>query len=219
MANELARIGDSAVEVWKNRDLVLEARLNKVGGVLSCALAAADSQGSISEVADAIDEALRQFEQGSIALLMHMTPLVADAGRRMLEIIYFTLFLRDDRPKLLAWQAGAEQYVFVKRLTNFYSDQARIVAGLGAFGTDKTIAVYRDLSRTVHANPVTWNENRDGLKVIADELKVSDREVQLVDAAKCVIYALLAEFRDLEIDGAEDLFESGWVVVKGEVGR
>lgn len=101
MSKELSNIGDGAVAAWARRDRAMEQRLEATAYIMSRAMAAVDASGQFPRLADALEEAVRQFEHGSVALLMNLTPAAADAARRMLEVVFFTVFMRGDPIGLL----------------------------------------------------------------------------------------------------------------------
>ncbi|MBC7977070.1 MAG: hypothetical protein H7138_19000 [Myxococcales bacterium] len=68
--------------------MAIENRLDQTAHIMSRAVAALDASGKFPRLTDAVDEAVRQFEHGSIALLMNLTPLAADAARRILEVVF-----------------------------------------------------------------------------------------------------------------------------------
>jgi hypothetical protein len=217
MGGDLERIGRYAVTSWASHDVATEHRLDQTAHLMSRAVAALDASGSFPRLTDALDEAVRQFEHGSIALLMNLTPLVADAARRVLEVVFFTTFMRHDPDRLSAWHAGAEEFRFSGPLKQYFAAADSAVAN-GPYGHTATLDLYKRLSASVHANPKVWNESRDGLRIAARPSTTADREAMLHDAARCVIYVILHQLPDLEIDGIEDLFPSNWTSVRSALG-
>lgn len=180
-------------------------------------VAALDASGQFPRLTDALDEAVRQFEHGSIALLMNLTPLAADATRRVLEVVFFTTFMRNDPGRLANWHAGAEEFRFTGPLKQYFTAAGPAVAD-GPYGHTATLDLYKRLSASVHANPMIWSESRDGLKIEAQPATAADREAMLHDAARCVIYVILHQLPDLEIDGIEDLFPANWPLIRSALG-
>jgi len=217
MGGELSKIGEYAIRCWEHRDRAVEKRLDDTAHMLSRAVAAVDASGQFPRLADALDEAVRQLELGSVALLMNVTPLAADAARRILEVVFFTIFLKDDPQKLASWHAGAQEFRFTGRLKAFYDASPPAVAN-GPFGLAMTDSLYRTLSASVHANPTIWNESRDGLKLAAPLPTLAAREEMLHDAVRSVMYVLLYVLPDLEIDDVESVFPAHWPSVKGALG-
>jgi hypothetical protein len=217
MGGDLARIGTYAVASWASHDVAIETRLDQTAHIMSRAVAALDASGKFPRLTDALDEAVRQFEHGSIALLMNLTPLAADAARRVLEVVFFTTFMRLDPTRLAAWHAGAEEFRFTGPLKQYFTGAGAAVAN-GPYGQSATLDLYKRLSASVHANPMIWSESRDGLKIEAAPSTTTDREVMLHDAARCVIYVILHQLPDLEIDGIEELFPLNWTSVRSALG-
>jgi hypothetical protein len=217
MAGELSKIGEYAVACWAGRDRAVEHRLDEAAYLMSRAMAAVDGSGQFPRLADALDEAVRQFEHGSIALLMNLTPAAADAARRILEVIFFTAFMRWDPARLSAWHAGAEEFRFTGPLKQYFRAAGTAVAH-GPYGEAPTLNLYKRASASVHANPRIWSESRDGLKVEAQSFTFAAREEMLQDAARTVVYVTLHELRDLDIDGIEDFFGPAWAAVRGALG-
>jgi hypothetical protein len=125
MGGDLARIGTYAVASWETHDAAAENRLDQTAHIMSRAVAALDASGKFPRLTDALDEAVRQFEHGSIALLMNLTPLVADAARRVLEVVFFTTFMRQDPARLGKWHGGAEEFKFTGPSSNISRQQDR----------------------------------------------------------------------------------------------
>ena len=217
MGGDLARIGTYAVASWASHDVATENRLDQTAHIMSRAVAALDASGKFPRLTDALDEAVRQFEHGSIALLMNLTPLVADAARRVLEVVFFTTFMRHDPARLAAWHAGGEEFRFTAPLKQYFTAAGPAVAN-GPYGYTATLDLYKRLSASVHANPIIWNESRDGLKIEAAPATTADRETMLHDAARCVIYVILHQLPDLEIDGIEELFPASWASIRSALG-
>lgn len=132
-------------------------------------------------------------------------------------MVFFTIFLRTNPTKLAAWHAGAEEFRFTKPLTDYYTGAGATVAN-GPYGHAATLALYKALSASVHANPKIWNESRDGLKVVAAQPTLASREEMLHDSARSAIYVIFHEMPDLEIDGVEDLFGLKWPLVRSALG-
>ena len=217
MGGDLARIGTYAVASWASHDAGIENRLDQTAHLMSRAVAALDASGRFPRLTDALDEAVRQFEHGSIALLMNLTPLAADAARRVLEVVFFTTFMRHDPSRLAAWHAGAEEFRFTTPLKQYFTSAGATVAS-GPYGYAMTLDLYKRLSASVHANPMIWSESRNGLKIQAAHSTIADRETMLHDAARCVTYVILHQLPDLEVDGIEDLFQSNWSAVQSALG-
>src|SRR5207248_8173376 len=137
----IATIGDSAVRAWAAKDNALLSTFEEATAVIANVEAAVDASGQFPELAEAVGEALVQLEHGSVALLMDLTALAADAARRTLEVVYFTAFLRHgpivqrSAPIRLAdWKAGAALYSFVRPLQKYFSDPSKAYADVGNYG-------------------------------------------------------------------------------------
>ena len=217
MGGDLVRIGEYAIASWARRDKSAEKRLDETAHIMSRAVAAIDASGHFPRLADALDEGVRQFEHGSIALLMNLTPLAADAARRLLEVVFFTTFMRADPARLAAWHAGAEEFRFTNPLKQYFIAAGATVAN-GPYGYAATLDLYKRLSASVHANPTIWSESRDGLKIEAPAPTLVLREEMLHDSARSVLYVVLHQLPDLEIDGIEDLFPTNWPFVRSALG-
>lgn len=217
MSKELSKIGDCAVASWARRDHAMEQRLEETAYIMSRAMAAVDASGQFPRLADALEEAVRQLEHGSVALLMNLTPAAADATRRVLEVVFFTVFMRGDPSRLAAWHAGAEEFRFTGPLKQYFTRSGTAVAS-GPYGQTSTLALYKRASASVHANPQIWGESRDELKVEAQGITLAAREEMLHDAARTAVYVTLHELRDLDIDGVEAFFGGTWGAVRGTLG-
>ena len=209
--------GQAAQAAWDARDRIVEERLARSAQALSSALAAIDASHQFDEMAIAAEEAIRQLEYGSIALLMNLTPLVADAARRLLEGVHFTAFLRTSRARLGAWHAGGQEYRFSKELDKYYRTKSAIVAA-GPYGKSTTRALYHDLCGSVHGTPTVWNESRVGLRLDPVASIFSQRELWLHEAARAACYVILVELPALEIAGIDALFGTAWSAVQAALG-
>jgi hypothetical protein len=217
MGGDLVRIGEYAIASWARRDKSVERRLDETAHIMTRAVAAIDASRKFARLADALDEGVRQFEHGSLALLMNLTPLSADAARRLLEVVYFTTFMRNDPARLAAWHGGAEEFRFTGPLKQYFTAAGATVES-GPYGHAATLDLYKRLSASVHANPTIWSESRDGLKIEAPGPTLVMREEMLHDAARCVLYVVLHQLPDLEIDGIEALYPTNWTAVQSALG-
>ena len=195
----------------------MEQRLEVTAYIMSRARAAVDASGQVPRLADALEEAVRQLEHGSVALLMNLTPAAADAARRMLEVVFFTVFMRGDPNRLAAWHAGAEEFRFAGPLKQYFANSGSAVAS-GPYGEAFALGLYKRASASVHANPRIWAESRNGLKIEAQSPTLAAREEMLHDAARTATYVTLHELRDLDVDDIEAFFGAAWNAVREALG-
>jgi hypothetical protein len=225
MIGPIEQIGDSAAGAWATRDAALSATLEQAATSIGNLQAAVDASGLFPDMSEAVGEALVQLEHGSVALLMGLTSLAADAARRTLEVVYFTAFLRHgplkQKKRMITssdWHSGAALYSFVVPLRDYFSDPSRKHADTGIFSAAATTALYADVSGAVHANPLVWGESRDGLLVKADAAGLARRADELLGAARAAAYVVLLELPDLSVDDIELLFSGDWPAVRAILG-
>lgn len=220
MNNELTKLGESAIAAWTKRDSKREERLAFSATILANLESAVDASGLFPELVTALGEAVRQFEHGSIALLMHMTPLTADAGRRIIEVIHYTIFLRK-KPialkkktivTLASWLSGDALYSFRSPLESYYKSQAK--AATGPYGENFVLNLYKNLSEYVHGNPKLWAESRIGLSLSASTTDLDKHEDWITSVAKACAYIILTELPDLAVDELDTWFGADWNNVK-----
>ena len=221
MPGELTNLGDSAVEAWNARDRELEAVLEADATMLERVEAAVSASKLFPQMAAALHEVLLQYEHGAIALLMQLSALAADAGRRIVEAVCFTAFLKHNPLKIdgklggfADWQSGGALFSFLGPLKTYFDAPSRAKAAVGPFGKPFIEALYRELSRSVHGNPVSWGESREGLKVKVEAPTSEIRQRQLMSAAKVAMYVTLIELPDLWIADVASFFGSDWKSVQ-----
>jgi hypothetical protein len=223
MKTELTQLGESALSAWTGRDAKREERLAFSATMLARFESAVEASGLFPELATSLGEAVRQFEHGSVALLMHLTPLAADAGRRIIEVIYYTVFLRTAplvlnrrTVSLASWLAGDALFSFSAPLKSYY--KAHAVASSGPYGEKRVLDLYKDLSAYVHGNPQLWAESRVGLSLVATQTNLDKHEAWLVSVAKTCACVILLELPDLAVDELDVWFDAEWNAVKSALG-